>query len=69
MVPTLALLALATMVAVALTLAVLEYMHRRQVRAREAERQAWFDSASRDADHRRLEAWRVNRAGDDAGGT
>jgi hypothetical protein len=65
---TLAILVLATTVALALSLAVLEYMHRRQMRAREAGRQAWLDSTSLDADHHRLETWRVNPAGDDAGG-
>ena len=65
---TVAILVLATTVALALSLAVLEYVHRRQMRAHEAGGQAWLDGASRDADHRRLETWRVNPAGDDAGG-
>jgi hypothetical protein len=45
----------------------LEYVHRREMRAREAGKQVWLDNTSRKPDPGRLEAWRVNQAGDDAG--
>jgi hypothetical protein len=68
MVTNVALLTLAITAAVALTMAVFEYLHRREIRTREAGKQAWLDIASRNDDPGRLEAWLVNPSSDDAGG-